>query len=117
MPRRKLEVRQFVPEITPYTLVALMALVATYGIEPELLCEGMPFSGDDLTRGTLVSNRQAWRMIRRALRLTGRADLGLALGQWEKLSDLGPVMPFFEPLFSIGTEEPLAFQEQVPREG
>jgi AraC-like DNA-binding protein len=89
MPRRKLEVRQFVPEITPYTLVALMALVATYGIEPELLCEGMPFSGDDLTRGTLVSNRQAWRMIRRALRLTARADLGLALGQWEKLSDLG----------------------------
>lgn len=89
MPRRKLEVRQFVPEITPYTLVALMALVATFGVEPELLCEGMTFSGHDLAMGTLVSNRQAWRMIRRALRLTGRPDLGLALGQWEKLSDLG----------------------------
>jgi AraC-like DNA-binding protein len=89
MPRRKLEVRQFVPEITPYTLVALMALVATFGVQPELLCEGMTFSSDDLMRGTLVSNRQAWRMIRRALRLTGRADLGLALAQWETVSDLG----------------------------
>ncbi len=89
MPRRKLEVRQLVPEISPYTLVALMGLVATLGVEPERLCEGMPFNSHDLTMGMLASNRQAWRMIRRAIRLTGRPDLGLELGQSQKLSDFG----------------------------
>ncbi|MGH8160249.1 MAG: AraC family transcriptional regulator ligand-binding domain-containing protein [Rhodanobacter sp.] len=89
MPRSKLEVRQFIPEITPYTLVALTELVADYGVAPERLCEGMTFTLKELLRGTLVSNRQTWRMIRRALRLTGRADLGIELGCRQDMRHFG----------------------------
>jgi AraC-like DNA-binding protein len=42
-----------------------------------------------LRRGEQISKRQAWRMIRRALRLTGRAGLGLEVGIRENLSHLG----------------------------
>jgi len=89
MPRSKLEVRQFIPEITPYTLVALTELVVDYGVAPERLCEGMTFTLKDLLQGTLISNRQIWRMVRRALRLTGRPDLGLELGCRQDMRHFG----------------------------
>jgi len=56
---------------------------------PSALCAGLGCSVEDLRRGEKISKRQAWRMIRRALRLTGRAGLGLEVGIRENLSRLG----------------------------
>jgi AraC-like DNA-binding protein len=47
------------------------------------------FDVDNVRSGVLLSNRQIWRMIRRALRLTQRPDLGLELGRRQNLSHFG----------------------------
>jgi AraC-like DNA-binding protein len=69
--------------------VRLLDLTEELGVAPQRLCAGLGCSVEDLRRGEQISNRQAWRMIRRALRLTGRADLGLELGIRENLSHFG----------------------------
>ena len=89
MPRPKLDPQQFVPDVAPQVLIALLELAGELGVAPERLCAGFDFTIDDLRRGTLLSNRQAWRMVRRALQLTGRPDLGLELGSRENLSHFG----------------------------
>jgi AraC-like DNA-binding protein len=69
--------------------VRLIDLTEEMGVTPRSLCAGLGCSVADLRRGEQISNRQAWRLIRRALRLTGRADLGLELGIRENLSHFG----------------------------
>jgi AraC-like DNA-binding protein len=83
VPRPKLDAEQFAPRIAPHKLVRLLDLVKNLGVAPERLYVGLGFSADGLRRGELISNRQVWRMIRRALRLTGRADLGFELSSSE----------------------------------
>lgn len=89
MSRRKLDARQFAPEIIPFLLVTLCARVKTLGVKPERLCEGLGMDIKQLQAGTLVSNRQAWRMIRRALQLTGRDDLGFDVGMHQDIRNFG----------------------------
>jgi AraC-like DNA-binding protein len=89
MPRPKLDPQQFVPDVAPQVLIELIELAGELGVAPERLCAGYDFTLEDMRRGTLISNRQAWRMIRRALQLTGRPDLGLELGRRENLSHFG----------------------------
>lgn len=89
MSRHKLEASQFAPENVPYLLIALSERVAGMGVAPELLFAGLGFDVPALRAGTLVSHRQAWRVIRRALQLTGRADLGLKTGQDQDLGSFG----------------------------
>lgn len=89
MSRHKLDASQFAPEIVPYLLVALGERVAGLGIAPARLCAGLGFDMQALRDGVLVSNRQAWRMIRRALQLSDRADLGLLAGQGQELGSFG----------------------------
>lgn len=67
----------------------LVDLAEELGVPPQRLCAGLACSVEDMRRGREISNRQAWRMIRRALQLTGRADLGLELGIRENLSHFG----------------------------
>src|ERR1700736_4895788 len=69
--------------------VRLLDLTEELGVAPQRLCAGLGCTVEDLHRGEQISNRQAWRMIRRALRLTGRADLGLELGSRENFSHFG----------------------------
>ena len=89
MPRPRLDVQQFVPGIPPQMFVRLLDLIEEFGVAPHRVCAGLGCTVDALRRGEQISNRQAWRMIRRALRLTGRADLGLELGTRESFSDFG----------------------------
>jgi AraC-like DNA-binding protein len=89
MPRPKLDPQQFVPDVAPQVLIELIELAGEWGVAPERLCAGFDFTIEDMRRGTLISNRQAWRMVRRALQLTGRPDLGLELGCRENLSHFG----------------------------
>lgn len=89
MPRAKLDPQQFVPDVAPQVLLELLELAGELGVAPERLCAGFDFTIEDLRRGTLISTRQAWRMVRRALQLTGRPDLGLELGCRENLSHFG----------------------------
>lgn len=89
MSRLKLDAEQFAPGIDPQMFVRLIDLTDEFGVAPQRLCAGLGCSVEDLRRGQQISNRQAWRMIRRALRLTGRADLGLELGIREDLSHFG----------------------------
>jgi AraC-like DNA-binding protein len=70
-------------------LARLLDLAEEFGVAPQRLCAGLGLSVEDLLCGELISNRQAWRMIQRALRLTGRADLGLELGIREKFTHFG----------------------------
>lgn len=74
MARPKLDPQQIAPEVAPQMLVGLLDLAGEFGVAPERLCTGLGFSVEDLRRGEQLSDRQAWRMIRRALQLTGRAD-------------------------------------------
>jgi AraC-like DNA-binding protein len=69
--------------------VRLCELVEEFGVAPQRLCAGLGCTVADLRRGEQISHRQAWRMIRRALQLTGRADLGLELGSREDFSHFG----------------------------
>jgi AraC-like DNA-binding protein len=89
VPRPRLDAEQFAPRIAPQMLVRLVDLTEEFGVAPRRLCAGLGCSVEDLRHGAQISNRQAWRMIRRALRLTGRADLGLELGSRENFTHFG----------------------------
>ena len=89
MPRPRLDAKQFAPDISPQIFVRILELIEEIGAAPERLCAGLGCTVEDLRRGEQISYRQAWRMIRRALRLTGRADLGLELGSRVNFSHFG----------------------------
>ena len=89
MPRPKLDAEQFAPGIAPQMFVLLIELAEELGVTPQRLCTGLGCSVSGLRRGEEISVRQAWRMIRRALQLTGRADLGLEVGIRQNLSHFG----------------------------
>ena len=89
MPRPRLKVKHFVPIISPQMFVELIEMSIEQGIAPERLCAGLGCSVEALRRGERISARQAWRIIRRALRLSGRPDLGLELGFRENFSHFG----------------------------
>jgi hypothetical protein len=89
VPRPRLDAEQFAPGIAPQMFLLLAELAEELGVAPHRLCGGLGCSVDNLRRGEEISNRQAWRMIRRALQLTGRADLGLELGVRQNLSHFG----------------------------
>lgn len=89
MSRPRLDPQEFAPEIAPQMLLALIELCAEFGVAPMRICSGMGFGTEDLLAGMLISVRQSWRIIRRALQMTGRADLGLELGLRENLSHFG----------------------------
>jgi AraC-like DNA-binding protein len=89
VPRRKLDAEQFAPRINPQMFVRLLDLTIELGVAPQRVCAGLGCSVEDLRRGEKISKRQAWRMIRRALRLAGRAGLGLEVGIRENLTQLG----------------------------
>jgi len=87
--RPRLDANQFVPAIDSQMLVRLVDLTQEFGVSPQRLCAGLSWSVEDMRRGEQVSIRQAWRIIRRALWLTGRADLGLELGGHQDFSHFG----------------------------
>jgi AraC-like DNA-binding protein len=87
--RPRLDAEQFAPRIASQMFVRLVDLAEEFGVAPQYLCAGLGCTVEDLRRGEQISHRQAWRMIRRALRLTGRADLGLELGIRETFSHFG----------------------------
>ena len=89
MPRPRLKVKHFVPIISPQIFVELIEMSIEQGIAPQRLCAGLGCSVEELRRGERISARQAWRIIRRALRLSGQADLGLELGFRENFSHFG----------------------------
>lgn len=89
MSRCKLDSSQFAPEILPYLLVTLCERTAAMGIAPERLCAGLGMDLAALRAGMLVSRRQAWRMIRRALQLGARDDLGIEVGLGQGLEKFG----------------------------
>ncbi len=89
MSRPRLEPQQFVPQTEPLLLLALIERVAERGIPPHRLCADTGLDVEYLRRGLLVSRRQVWRIIRRALRMTGRPDLGLEVGRGQGLQCFG----------------------------
>ena len=89
MPRPRLETQQFIPQAAPLLLLSLIEYASAHGIPGERLCANLGFDVTDLRGGRLVSQRHAWRMIRRALKLTGRPDLGLELGRHQDLECFG----------------------------
>ncbi len=89
MPRPRLEAEQFAPGIAPQMFVLLIELAQELGVTPQRLCRGLGFTLDGLRQGQEISTRQAWRLIRRALQLSGRADLGLEVGTRQNLSHFG----------------------------
>jgi len=89
LPRTKLAADQFTPEIAPLALAELVDLVAELGVEPERLCAGVGIDVANMRAGELISNRQTWRLFRRAIQLTGRTDLGLELGRRQNISHFG----------------------------
>jgi AraC-like DNA-binding protein len=95
--------------------VRLVDLVEELGVAPQRLCAGLGCSVEDLRRGEQISRRQAWRLIRRALRLTGRGDLGMELGIRENLSHFG--LPGFAmsvaETFSDALEIGMRYQNQT----
>jgi AraC-like DNA-binding protein len=115
VPRPRLDAEQFAPGIAPQMFVRLLDLSEELGVSPLRLCAGLGCSVEDLRCGALISNRQAWRMIRRALRLTGRPDLGLELGIRENLSHFG--LPGFAMsaarTFSEAIQIGLRYQDQT----
>ena len=108
MPRNKLDVGQFALEIKPLALVELAKLVAELGVAPERLCAEVGVSNTDMCAGELISNRHVQRIIRRAIQLTGRTDLGLELGWRQNISHFGlpgfamTVMPTFGKAVEVG---------------
>ena len=89
MSRPRLDAEQFAPRIASQMFVRLHDLAEEFGVAPQRLCAGLGCTVEDLRRGEQISSRQAWRMIQRALRLTGRPDLGLELGIRENFSHFG----------------------------
>jgi AraC-like DNA-binding protein len=89
MPRPRLEPQQFVPQTDPALLLALIEYAAANGIAGERLCANLGFGVAELRGGHLVSRRQAWWIIRRALRLSVRSDLGLEVGRSQGLHCFG----------------------------
>lgn len=89
MPRPRLDANQFVPNIDSQLLVRLLDLTQEFDVSPQRLCAGLTWSVEDMRRGQQISIRQAWRMIRRALWMTGRADLGMELGSRQDFSHFG----------------------------
>lgn len=89
MPRPRLDAEQFAPGIAPQMFVLLIELAHELGVTPQRLCAGLGCTVAGLRSGQEISTRQAWRMIRRALQLTGRADLGLEVGIRQNLSHFG----------------------------
>jgi AraC-like DNA-binding protein len=87
--RPRLDAEQFAPRIPSQMFVRLLDLAEEFGVAPQRLCTGLGCTVEDLRRGEQISSRQAWRMIQRALRLTGRPDLGLELGIRENFSHFG----------------------------
>jgi len=69
--------------------VLLIELAEELGVTPQRLCTGLGCNVSGLRRGEEISVRQAWRLIRRALQLTGRPDLGLEVGIRQNLSHFG----------------------------
>jgi AraC-like DNA-binding protein len=69
--------------------VLLIELAQELGVTPQRLCAGLGCSVAGLRSGQEISTRQAWRLIRRALQLTGRPDLGLQVGIRQNLSHFG----------------------------
>ena len=110
MSRPRLDSSQFAPDIAPLLLVSLAELVEGLGVPPQRLCEGMGFDVDQLRVARPISDRQAWRVIRRALQLSGRSDLGLELGARQSLSNFGltgyamSVMPTLGEAIALGLE-------------
>lgn len=102
MSRHKLDSSQFAPDVIPYLLVTLCERVAAFGIAPEHLHAGLGLDVQALRAGALVSNRQAWRMIRRALQLTARADLGLETGLGQGLASFGLLGQAFVTAATVG---------------
>lgn len=89
MSRPRLEPQQFVPQTEPLLLLALIERVGERGIPARRLCADTGLDVEYLRRGLLVSRRQVWRIIRRALRMTGRPDLGLEVGRSQGLQCFG----------------------------
>jgi AraC-like DNA-binding protein len=87
--RPKLDAEQFAPRIASQMFVRLLDLAEEFGVAPQRLCAGLGCSVEDLRRGEQLSPRQTWRMIQRALRLTGRPHLGLELGIRENSTHFG----------------------------
>ncbi|HEX7341806.1 MAG TPA: AraC family transcriptional regulator [Rhodanobacteraceae bacterium] len=108
MSRTKLDASQLAPEVIPYLLVTLGERVAAMGIAPARLCAGLDFDMADLRAGLPVANRQAWRMIRRALQLSGRADLGLEVGLGQDLGCFGALGQAMVLAPDVGTALALA---------
>lgn len=89
MPRPRLDAEQLAPGIAPQMFVLLVELAQELGVSPQRLCAGLGCTVAGMRSGQEISTRQAWRMIRRALQLTGRADLGLEVGIRQNLSHFG----------------------------
>jgi len=108
LPRNKLDVSQFALDIKPLALVELSKLVSELGVAPERLCAEVGVSNIDMCAGELISIRHTQRLIRRAIQLTGRMDLGLELGRRQNISHFGlpgfamSVMPTFGDAVEIG---------------
>lgn len=89
LPRLKLDAYQFAPDIAPLALAELAKLVSELGVTPERLCADLGINSTDMCAGELISHRQAWRLIRRAMQLTRRTDLGLEVGRRQNISHFG----------------------------
>lgn len=70
---------------------ALMQFLPEFGVSPQRVCMDLGFTPEELLHGTQISQRQAWSLIRRSLRFTGRADLGLEVGRRQNLGHFGMV--------------------------
>ena len=89
MSRPRLDADLFAPQVDSQMFVRLLDVTEEMGVAPRRLCAGLSCTTEDMRGGRQISLRQAWRMIRRALRLTGRADLGLELGSRENFNQFG----------------------------
>ncbi len=112
MSRPRLDSSQFAPDIAPLLLVSLAELVDGLGVPPQRLCEGLGFGIEDLRAALPISDRQAWRMIRRALQLSGRTDLGLDLGSRQSLSNFGLTGYAMSAMATFGEAIELGLQHQ-----
>ena len=112
MSRPRLDSSQFTPDIAPLLLVSLVELVDRLGVPPQQLCEGLGFGIDDLRAALPISDRQAWRVIRRGLQLTGRADLGLELGSRQSLGNFGLTGYAMSATRTLGDAVELGLQHQ-----
>ncbi|WP_158543554.1 AraC family transcriptional regulator [Dyella solisilvae] len=96
-------------------LVAVLEFAAECGVPSEQLTAGLGFNLEDLKRGGLLSSRQAWQLLRRALKLSGRPDFGLELGRRENLSHFGLPGSAMRTARTLGeaTEVGIQYQRQT----